>query len=108
MNPLADMLSSKVKAEVFRQNCNWEGIAGSQGDCGFEGVGCPIHFRRHFMPKLKGNRLGIAEDVDRIPGFEQESLRAGAFGCRHSEIFTHGGILSARALFRLGLSRRPA
>ena len=35
------------------------------------------------MSKPKGNRPGIAVEVDRISGFEQETLRRGAFGCRH-------------------------
>jgi hypothetical protein len=44
---------------------NCEGIAGSQGDCGFEGGICQIHFRRHFMPKLKGK---YNVDSGRTPG----------------------------------------
>ena len=59
------------RREKLAGNC--QGIASSQGNCGFEGSGCQIHYRRRFMPKLKGNRLGIAADVDQFPGFEQES-----------------------------------
>jgi hypothetical protein len=50
------------------------------------------------MPKLNGNRLGIAADVDRILGSEPKSLRAGAFGCRHNEATTRKGELAISAV----------
>ena len=53
------------------------------------------------MAKLKGNRLGIAVEVDRIPGFEQESLSTAAFGGRQSDgVFAQTEIGSARRFLR--------
>ena len=60
------------------------------------------------MPKLKDNRLGIAIDVDRIPGFEQQSLRKGAFvGCRHSEVLTHTEMPGAGRFPRFAIGKMP-
>jgi hypothetical protein len=62
---------------------NGKGVAERQDDRRFEGRCGHVYFTGDFMAELKCNPLRVAEDMNRIAGFQKKSLRAGAFGCCH-------------------------